>query len=260
MLGGWLWHRGMLRRMKKRLYWEAMVKSLARRASVIHALSFNERDVLRRDFFPNERIEVIPNGISVTELDELSRHPEVEGHPEQRYILFLGRIHPVKGLERLLDAFAYCGTAERLFVAGSSHSERYMNQLLVRVRRLGIGSRVRFWGYVAGADKWRLLRGAWAVCSPSFSEGMSMVTLEAMTVRTPVISSVQTAILGWKDGGGLVFENDPYDIGRALKNAFSWSASERFDRGAAARALVERNYDWSVVGPQYLDLYHGLLA
>ena len=216
--------------------------------------------MLRRDFFPDVRIEVLPNGINVRELDDLSGHSENGRQPEHRYILFLGRIHPVKGLERLLDAFAYCGPVERLVVAGPCQSNGYMNQLLDRVRRLGIGARVRFAGNVVGADKWRLLRGAWVLCSPSFSEGMSMVTLEAMAVRSPVISSVQTAIPGWKDGGGLVFEDDPHDFGRVLREALSWSISERLDRGAAARALVQRHYDWSVVGPQYLDLYHGLLA
>jgi len=259
MLGGWLWRRGGLRRIKKRLYWELMIKKHARRACVVHALSSHERDILWREFSPTCRVEVIPNAVHVTQIDDLLRPLESEALPERRYLLFLGRLHPVKGLERLLDALLQNGIGEPLIVAGPPHSDRYLAQLKARARQLGLSRRVQFLGPVQGIEKWRLIRNALALCSPSFSEGMSMVTLEAMAAKTPVIASRQTAVSGWQQGGGLVFEHDGIDLGRALKQAISWSVSERQARGAAARGVVQKTYDWSVVGPQYLELYRDLM-
>lgn len=258
MLGGWLWRLGFVRRVKKRIYWELMVSTQARRASVIHALSQTEKDILRQEFFPSARIEVIPNGIDLAEVDVLMQAREQASQHDERYLLFLGRLHPVKGLERLLDALASCRTADRLVVAGPCHSRRYLDQLHERVRQLRIAPRVQFVGPVRATEKWSLLRGAWAVCLPSFSEGMSMVSLEAMAARTPVISSSNTAISGWKVGGGLVFD-DAQGLNRALMEALSWSDSERRARGNAARNVVERNFDWKIVGNHYHDLYRSLI-
>ena len=129
-----------------------------RRAACIHATSAQEYDELRA-FGLRHPIAVIPNGIDLPkEVRELP--PDA---PERttcdRVVLSLGRIHPKKGLENLLQAWARIEPAYpgwRLSLIGPGE-ERYVDELRAMSRTLGL-SRVSFGEPVYGAAKWAAYR------------------------------------------------------------------------------------------------------
>ena len=256
MLSPWHWQDGRLRRLKKQLYWRLLAYPAFRRLTLVHAITPQERDELAAQF-PGVRLAVIPNAIDLEEADAALAAPEVPAAVEGPYLLFLSRLHPKKGLDLLLTAFARARNRGemRLLIVGPDWSPAYTSRLKALARSLGLEERVRFMGPVFGAGKWQLYRQAQAFCLPSHSEVVGLVNLEAAAAGTPVITTHETGLADWEQGGGLLVHPRVEELTRALEAAFSWTESERADRGRALRQLVERRYSWEAVGPRWLELY-----
>lgn len=211
-----------------------------------------------RPLFPNCRIEVIPHAIDVLAIDREAG--SLAANPEP-LIVFLGRIHPSKGIEILLDGFARAGLPSnwRLVIAGPQWSPAYANAMRNRITRLGISARVEFLGPIFGSQKWHLLKRAWVVTVPSQSEVMAMVNLEAAACGTPTITTPETGLLGWEEGGGMLISRQADEMVKALKQASSWTIAERMSRGSASRRMIEKKYSWEVVLPLWKACYESVL-
>jgi glycosyltransferase involved in cell wall biosynthesis len=257
MLSAWaLQHRSW----KKRIYYRMLLERQLRQASVIHAVTAEERqDVLK--LLPGARIEVVPHVLDTASSD-VGCEPVARRAGQasaNRTILFLGRIHRVKGLDALIEAFVRSETHWRyaLVIAGPAEDRDYLRELKVLAERRGVGEKVRFPGPVYGADKWELLRTAWIVVLPSHSEVIGMVNLESARCETPSITTRATGLSDWGQGGGLLVDS-PCDVGAladAIREACDWSEDERRRRGLASRALIESHYSISAVAPKWLELY-----
>jgi glycosyltransferase involved in cell wall biosynthesis len=264
MLNRWhLRHVG-FRELRKLIYWRTMAYPAFRHLPLIHAITPLERDEIAR-WLPGQAIEVIPNAINLEAMDELLARAGDESSPpvDEPYILFLGRLHPVKGVELLIEAFAgSLGDSPRRFrllIVGPESDPTYAAQLKALVRRLGLTARVTFLGPVfESAQKLTLYRHAWAFCAPSHTEVMGLVNLEAAAAGLPVITTHETGLWDWQEGGGLLVHPQVEELRLALQQVISWSASERQERGLKSRQLVERRYSWQAVGPQWLELYSAL--
>ena len=255
MLEPWLWNQQGLRiRTKKRIYWSALAYPVFKNASVIHAITSLEQKNLAR-LFPNNRIEVIPNAIDVSEEAEI--HPQVE---RGKIILFLGRIDPKKGVDVLLRAFARAKIDKEwsVHIVGPTWSQLYLSGLKAIVEECGLSQRVRFHGPLFGNEKQKLIDSAWVLAVPSHSEAVGLVNLEAAVGCLPTITTHQTGLHDWEQGGGLLVEPSDDEFVRALEKACSWSAQEQRDRGLASRRLVQQRYSWQAVMPMWIQLYSSL--
>jgi glycosyltransferase involved in cell wall biosynthesis len=262
MLSPWHWQDGSLRRLKKLIYWYTLAYPAFRHLSVIHAITAQERDHLTQ-YFPGQDLVVIPNAIDVEEVDKLlaAQDLELNSAVEPPYLLFLGRLHAKKGVELLLTAFARArlDRSFRLLIAGPAHTPVYAAKLRAQVKDLGLEDWVTFLGPVFGPQKWHLYRNAWAFCAPSYSEVVGLVNLEAAAAEVPVITTYETGLSDWGEGGGLLTHPRVEELSRALEQASSWDEKERNERGRQLRVLVERRYSWRAVGPQWTRLYSRLL-
>jgi glycosyltransferase involved in cell wall biosynthesis len=246
----------MIRWLKKAAYWKAFAYPAFRHAAVVHALTDSERDILREGFFESQRIEVIPNSVDVHEAERRTQRRAVE--TTRPYFLFLGRLHPVKGLELLIEAFDRLSDSPELWIGGATTDPSYDSALREQAARSDRSSGIRFLGNVDGEIKWGLLKGAWCLCAPSYSEGLSMSALEALACGTPVITTRAAGLADAERGGGLLVEPTMEAIEEALRRASGWSVEERNRRGAQARALALDTYAPAVVGPKYVSMYQSL--
>jgi glycosyltransferase involved in cell wall biosynthesis len=264
MLNRWhLRHLG-FKELRKLTYWRALAYPAFRHIALIHAVTPRERDELAT-WLPGQCIQVIPNAIDLEAMDQLRAHAGDESAPpvDEPYVLFLGRLHPVKGIELLIEAFAQgirgVKRRFRLLIAGPESDPAYAAKLRSLVSLLGVEEKVTFLGPVFDPqEKFALYRQAWAFCAPSQTEVMGLVNLEAASANLPVVTTHETGLDDWEDGGGILVHPRVEELRRALEQVFSWSASERQDRGYRTRQLVERRYAWQAVGPQWLELYTGL--
>jgi len=252
MLGDWFW-RGFFKKWKKTVYW-GLVKGKFNRVNVLHALSQQEK-VKLNPFFPGKKIEVIPNGIQLEEMDE-----DVflqEKIPGKNYLLFLGRLHPVKGIERIIESYSQIKKENRmpLKIAGPAPSIRYHSFLKELVKKFGVENEIEFLGPIYGLEKWNLLKKAWALCAPSYSEGISMSVLEALGCGVPVISTPNCGIDDLEKGGGILVSGNSSDLRAAIEGTISWTKEKRAARARQARIYAKKNYSWETLKTKYQQFY-----
>lgn len=248
------------RAIKKRLFIELFEKRVMCSATTLIALNEAEQSAFSV-WAPMTPCRVVPNGIELPAHHErstvLSRVRITLGIPESAsVILFLGRIHPWKRVDVLLEAFLRVGLRhkEAILVLAGEDEAGLAGRWRTRFEAAGLGCRVRFTGAVAGQSKADLLARADLFCLPSQGEGFSMAALEAMSFGTPVIVTPEcnlpeVASLGLGRislGTPAAFEDaicsmlhDPAGLNRA---------------GTAARKFAEQ-HSWDDVIEQLLDVY-----
>ena len=243
-------------RWKKRLVHRLFEDRNIRDVRFWRALTATEADQIRATG-ARQPIAVIPNGLDVVQFKEPAEPhrpidtPLVKGLAKRaRRLLFLGRIHPKKGLLLLLPGWArICGKAKDwdLVIAGPDEGG-HLAEVRARAAALGIEDRVVFTGLVQGEAKVRLLHSADAFVLPSFSEGLPMSVLEALACEVPVIATRESNVADLiADGAGWECQADERSVAAALEIALMSSAAELADRGARGRRIVEARYAWPSV-------------
>ena len=249
-LDPWALRRSFLR---KRAFWRLFDRDYFRGASAIVALTTSEADSIRRMGLSN-RVEVIPNGVRLEDLDGAmarrdldSVFPSLHG---RRVVLFMGRLHPKKGLPLLLGAFRRVRdevTDAVLAVAGADETG-HLREVRARVRALGLTEDVAFLGHVSGETKKTLLHHAEAFVLPSYSEGLPVAVLEAMGCGTPVVVSEQCHLPEVREvGAGIVTDLSEEAVGLAIR-ALLRDDEMRRQMGMSARRLVVERFTWGRVG------------
>jgi glycosyltransferase involved in cell wall biosynthesis len=244
---------------KKKLYIRLIEKPIMKQATTLIALTEAERESFRALGVDTPCV-VVPNGIDVP-----PDRPEASGRiaerfalsPDAQVILFLGRLHPMKGAEKLLDAFARIAAQHpraSLVMAGPDEWG-LQSQWRERAMGGGFGGRVCFAGMLTGDDKADMLARADLFALPSIGEGFSIAVLEAMANRTAVLLSpgchfpeVVAA------GAGSVVEADVAAMADELSRLLSQPPLLR-SMGDAARNLVENQYSWDVITDRLIDVY-----
>src|SRR3954451_9545411 len=230
----------------RREKWGRLARS-ALRLGARAAVTFPQETVvvskaLQREFAESYRRPTvyIPNGVNVPGEAHQDLGWSRFGLEPGRFVLFLGRLVPEKGVHTLLEAFRRTRTGTQLVVAGGeSHTRGYVREL----ERLAAGDpRIRLIGPVYGDDKAWLLQHSAAYVQPSTVEGLSIALLEAMARGGyPVVSDIPENVEVVTDGGGRalgrVFRaGDPADLAAMLEAALADPARE--DVGRAAREHV----------------------
>jgi glycosyltransferase involved in cell wall biosynthesis len=251
MLQPWLWRqRGMGYFLLKRLYWNMVMRPVLKQASYIHSITQQESESALHEFPGTPQIR-IPNAIDVDEFEAVQVPPDPE-----HYLLFLGRLHPKKGVDLLIDAFSRLEKDEiRLIIAGPDFDATYTKNLKEMVDSLGLSGRVTFAGPVHGDKKNNLLRRAWCTVVPSHSDVVALVNLESAASFTPTITTTMTGLDDWENGGGLLVEPDLDEITAAIREVCLWSLEERMFQGKRARDFVKQRYSWDVIGNQWMNAY-----
>lgn len=171
------------------------------------------------------------------------------------YLLYLGRLVPEKRPELLIEAFRALDTSKRLVIAGgNSDTSAYEKEL--RAAAQG-DNRIVFTGFVAGEPLAELYSNCYAYVLPSDVEGMPMSFLEAMAHGRCCVTSDIPECADVLAGNGVTFEKGSADSLRsALQDLLADSDRGRV-LGAAAKAHVEKTYNWDSVVERTLKLYRG---
>jgi poly(glycerol-phosphate) alpha-glucosyltransferase len=239
-------------RWKKRVFrWLAEDRILSH-AAAIHALCAPEAAAVRKLGFGNP-VVVIPPGLDI----DLRSNADASC-PRQPVVLFLGRLHPKKGVDILSAAFeriAWRHPAWRLVIAGPDQAA-LRGALEARARAAGLDARTSFVGPVYGAEKAALLRSAAVFALPSHSEGVPMAALEAMAHGVPVaISKACNLAEVEAAGAGFVGDADPHSMAQVLDRLMTASDAQRAAMGERGRELIAHRFLASVVAKRYLDVY-----
>lgn len=227
MLDPWFKRTYPLKHLKKWLYWPWGEYRVLRDARAVIFTSEEERRQARQSFWLYRAREVVsPLGVAappVATADEfLARFPELRG---KRIVLFLGRLHPKKGCDLLIDAFAQSAPNEPsvVLVMAGPDQESWQRELESRARAGGFADRVLFTGMLEGSAKWSALRSADVFILPSHQENFALSVAEALACGVPVLISNRVNI--WREidehGAGYVDNDDAAGTTRLLVQWFA---------------------------------------
>ena len=239
------------------------VRQYYKKVNRIIAVSNAVKDFM--SYFANpEKIVVIPNAIHTSEyrlnVDKQDLRNELNIAPDEKVILFLGRLVFRKGVHILIDAFKKLNAdpLTRLYIIGTGSMEATLRGM---VSAFNLSNRVVFVGRVSHELKIKYLNAADFVVAPSiYGEAFGIVVIEALAAGKPVIA---TRVGGMKDI--LHHGEDGFFVPAADSNTLKDTMElllkdEDLLKKMSKNALeTAKRYDWEVVGKEILDLYNSLL-
>lgn len=250
MLDPWFNRAYPLKRLKKQLYWP-LQHAVLRDAEAVLFTCEEERLLARKSFRPYQvRERVVSYGTAAPPVKpETQREAFAQIFPDllgQRFLLFLGRIHPKKGVDLLLSAFAAREKADpglHLAIAGPS-DPNYRAELERIVAGHPAEKRVHWLGMLQGATKWGAFRSAEAFVLPSHQENFGIAVVEALACGTPVLITHPVNI--WReiesDRAGLIDEDTLQGVLRLLQRWQETSSRDREAMSLAALECLERRF------------------
>jgi glycosyltransferase involved in cell wall biosynthesis len=233
------------------------------RATVLHALSASEAQAFR-EFGLTNPIVIIPNGVDLPVIDPLTI-ASTDGNSDRPHtLLFIGRIHPKKGLAALIEAWipfsakGQPGESWRLVIAGWNeigHEE----VLRAQTRAGSADDRITFAGPLWGEAKVAALRRADAFILPSLSEGLPMSVLEAWAYAKPaLITPACNLAEGVTAGAALSITPDAAGISIGLHQLTGLPVDRLHQMGISARRLAEAKFAWPQIAATMHRLYTGV--
>ncbi len=255
MLQPWaLGHRARKKHLAMHLYQRADLES----AHLLLATSEAEAAAIRQAGF-RQPLALIPNGIP-SGLGEGGGGFERTGSPLKRNALCLSRMHPIKGVLNLVNAWADLAPwGWELRLAGPDEGG-HLGEVLRLVKARDISSCVQYLGEVEGERKAQLFEEASLFILPSYSENFGVVVAEALSYGVPVIATrgtpwadLQTNDCGWWIDIGVEPLKD------TLFKAMAMDGAKLQAMGAKGRVYVRR-FNWAVIAGQTLDVYQWVLG
>lgn len=241
---------------KKRLAWMAYQRADLKSAAVLHVTSEAEAEDCRERGL-TQPIAVVPNGIDLP-LD-LSR--STNSDEQMRSMLFLSRLHPIKGLKDLVEAWARVRPAGwRMIIAGPDEVG-HQREIEGRVKALGLADQFDFVGPVGDREKWELYAAADLFVLPSYSESFGQAIGEALAAGVPVITTRATPwqkIESYRCGWWI--ESGVESLTKALQAATQLDASDLREMGQRGREMVVNNYSWQTPAERMLVVMQWLIG
>ena len=206
-------------------------------------------------------VAIVPIGMDIPEIDvfnaEALRRREAE--VRRKRIVFFGRLHKVKGVDRLVRAWERVARdGWELVIAGPDCGILEELKGIVAERRL---PRVSFVGEINGHAKYEFLAGADIYVLPSDTENFGVTVAEALASGTPVIASQGTPWQGLERercGRWVPIGVEP--LAAALKELMVMNDEERAAMGARGREWMRRDFSWKGIGAKMKAAYEWLLG
>ena len=240
-------------------------KALVRDCNRIIAPTEREKEYLIHYYDASPKaITVIPCGVNL----ELFRSLEKEiarnylGLDGKGIILFVGRIVPLKGIDRLLMAMPYLENGQRLkllVIGGDEYCRDEMKRLKSLAQSLQIHDSVSFLGLVKHEELPYFYSAADLCVLPSYYESFGLVALESLACGTPVVATKVgglESVIRQGETGYVVLDNTPFRLANKMALLLSMSNKEAI---SSIRASVTK-FSWSRIAEAIVNEYRAVLS
>lgn len=215
---------------------------------------------------PTDKLMMIPNGVNIeaykkNEKEDLARFRNKYALPEEKIVLFVGRLVYEKGVHVLVNAAPKVleKTNAKFIIVGNGYMK---DQLLNIVNSTGLAHKVMFTGFVDDDTLRKLQRCADVSVVPSLFEPFGIVALEAMAARSPVVVSDTgglSEIVNHDVDGAKVYTGNPDSLAWGITRVLTNEQYANTIRTNAYQKIQEK-YNWEKIGQQTKNLYENVLA
>ena len=263
MLDPYFQRRFPFKHIKKLIYWRLFLRKILSDATTV-LFTCEEEKILARHSFPGYRVRetVVPYGIFGPECDLvaaaeefITRWPVLRG---KRLATTIGRIHPKKGTDILIKAFAATMANDKswhLVIAGPDQIG-IKKSLELLAAQLGIADRITWTGMLSGAAKWGALAVSEVFVLPSHQENFGIVVAEALACSLPVIVSNKVNI--WREvkdnGVGLICEDNLDGVRTSLSQWQSLSGEEIAAMRIRSKQCFDEFFNYHATAQRALDI------
>ena len=208
---------------------------------------------------PSEKVSVVPCGVNLKAFRPLDRKAAKEkvGFCNDKTVLFVGRIEPLKGIDRLLKAMSGLAPTSRarlLVVGGDEESQPEIDRLVDYARSLGLAGSVTFMG-AAKHDLMPYFYNAADVCVvSSHYESFGLVALESLACGTPVVATDVgdlKNIIREGETGYVAFGDSPESLTEKIAMVLSWP--DRSARKARSIRSTVADFSWASIATKISD-------
>lgn len=239
---------------KKKLILRLFERRMLETAACIHALNENELNDIRNLGLKNP-VCILPNGVE-------NRNVSLSVH-KKKEVVFIGRLHPKKGLINLIKAWSTMPEEIRkiwhLRIIGwdDGGHERELEAL---VRTMSLEECVSMDGPLFGVEKQKVLDEARLFILPSKSEGLPIAVLEAWESGLPVIMTPQCNLdIGFRNGCAIQVDITAESIAKGLLKFFDRTDREQAEMGRKGKRLIADSFTWPGIAEQLLSVYQWIV-
>lgn len=253
--------------LKKSIYIKLLEKRNLKGAAAMHFVAETEKRDYLKTGLPLRRALVIPNGLDAKEFDTTGIDPKEFRQKfniptGNKIILFLARLHPIKGLDTLIPAAAIAAKKYKDFtlVLAGYDEGGYKKNVQELISKFQLEGNVIFAGPISGREKTAALLGGDIFVLPSYSEACSMALLEAMHFGLPAI---MTEGVGFSEeiasaGAGLRVRKAEEDVAEALLRLLSDDALCA-EMGNKARFMADAGFSVGSVAKKFIEAYNSII-
>ena len=196
-------------------------------------ITATEREITELERFydaPADKMKIIPCGVDLNlfqPVDQATARRQLGFDPAEKLLLYVGRLEPQKGIERLLAAISHLKHFQKIKLAvigGDGHHEPEFQRLLLLSKELDIQDKVFFAGRVDQQDLPTYYSAADLLVVPSHHESFGLVALEALACGTPVVASdvgAMRSIIIENETGCVVSQADPRRLADKIEAYFN---------------------------------------
>ena len=271
MLDPWFRRAYPAKYVKKWLYWQLVERHVLRDAAAVMFTCDEERRLARQSFSPYHCVERVVNyGTTGAPTENPAKQIEAwkkfcPALGDRPFLLFLGRIHPKKGVDLLLHAYqklvANTEHPPALVIAGPAENPELVQHLQSVAKTLPAHAAVHWPGLLQGDEKWGALRSADVFVLPSHQENFGLAVAEALAVGTPVLLSHQVNI--WReivdDRAGFAAPDTAEGTTNLLTEWQNLSADQRSAMRVRAADCYSRRFNIDAVARSFVGVVQPFL-
>ncbi|MBI4993484.1 glycosyltransferase [Candidatus Wolfebacteria bacterium] len=254
---------------KKKIYISLIEKRNLAGAEAVHFTVEKEKNDYLNLKLSLEKAIIVSNSIDVRGFNIIARdniefRKKFKIAADKKVILFMGRLHKIKGLDTLIPAFARVLEKEQnavLVLAGPDENnyKKEIDKMIIDYE-LQDGKNVIFTGMLVGDDKISAYRESEVFVLPSYSESFGMSVIEAMIMRLPVVvtKGVGVGIFINKSRAGIVVDKNEDDLSEAIVLILK-NKNLGKEMGERGKKMIEEEFSQEMVAKKFLKEYSVLI-
>jgi len=189
------------------------------------------------------------------------QYPVLKG---RKIVLFLGRLHPKKGLHRLVNIFAEVvkKVPEVVLLVAGEGDNNYVQAVQREIRKRGLEDRVLFTGHLEDESKWSAMAVSDLFVLPSEQENFALSVVEVMKMGIPVVISREVGIWPYikEADAGIVLELGDADAWTATITELLLDDKKRITMGNYARMIASKEFSWEKSTDRLADIYNSVMS